>query len=260
MRPGGMRAATMKDDAPFRRREGSPPFVFGHRGVRGEAPENTMAAFGIAADAGADGIELDVRVCRSGELVVCHDPDLARVTRGRDRRRITDLDRAELARVDVGRGEPVPLLAEVLAWAESKKLRVNVEMKRDVPSRRAVVEAMARILEGPALPPIVVSSFDPWMLAHLSWRRPAVLFGYLFGSDQRFARTGILASMLHVGAVHPERTEVDAARCRAWRKRGRIVNVWTVNDANEARALARLGVDAIITDVPRRIGDVVRQC
>jgi glycerophosphoryl diester phosphodiesterase len=250
----------MKDDTPFRRAEGAPPYVFGHRGVRGEAPENTMAAFALAAASGADGIELDVRVCRSGELVVCHDPDLERVTRGKDRRRVADLDRTELARIDVGRGEPVPLLADVLAWAESKKLRVNVEMKRDVPSRRAVVDATARILEGSALPPIVVSSFDPWMLVHLSWRRPSALLGYLFASDQRFARSGIVASMLHVGAVHPERTEVDAARCRAWKKRRRIVNVWTVNDPNEARALARLGVDAIITDAPGRIGEVVRRC
>jgi glycerophosphoryl diester phosphodiesterase len=68
-----------------------------------------------------------------------------------------------------------------------------------------------------------------------------------------------MAAVLHVGAVHPERTEVDAARCRRWQERGRLVNVWTVNDGAEARALAALGVDAIITDVPRKIGDAVRR-
>lgn len=250
----------MNDDSSFRRPEGAPPYVFGHRGVRGEAPENTMAAFELAAESGADGVELDVRLCRTGELVVCHDADLARVTRGADRRNVADLDRDDLARVDVGRGERVPLLSEVLAWAESRRLRVNVEMKRDVPSRRAVVDATARILEGANLPPIVVSSFDPWMLLHLGWRKPAALLGYLFASEQRFARSGILGGVLHVGAVHPERTEVNGARVRAWRKRGRIVNVWTVNDAAEARALGALGVDAIITDAPRRIGEVVRRC
>jgi glycerophosphoryl diester phosphodiesterase len=56
----------MNDDAAFRRPAGAPPFIFGHRGVRGEAPENTMAAFELAAASGADGVELDVRVCRSG--------------------------------------------------------------------------------------------------------------------------------------------------------------------------------------------------
>jgi glycerophosphoryl diester phosphodiesterase len=66
--------------------------------------------------------------------------------------------------------------------------------------------------------------------------------------------------MLHVSAVHPERTEIDARRCHAWQKRGRLVMVWTVNEAAEARALSAMGVDGIITDVPRRIGQVVRQC
>ena len=66
--------------ASLRRRDGDPPFILGHRGVRGEAPENTMAAFALAAQSGANGVELDVRLCRSGEVVVCHDP-----MRGTDR-------------------------------------------------------------------------------------------------------------------------------------------------------------------------------
>jgi glycerophosphoryl diester phosphodiesterase len=219
-----------------------------------------MAAFDLAATSGADGIELDVRLCRSGELVVCHDADLARLTHGSDTRKIADLDCAELARVDVGGGQRVPLLADVLAWGESRRLRVNIEMKRDVPDRRAVVRETARVLERRPLPPVLVSSFDPWMLAYLSWRSPSVLLGYLFASDQKLTRSGWMAKALHVGAVHPERTEIDAKRCRAWRKRRLLINVWTVNDAAEARALSAMGVDAIITDAPRRIGDVVRQC
>jgi glycerophosphoryl diester phosphodiesterase len=250
----------MDDDASFRRPKGAPPYVFGHRGVRGEAPENTMAAFELAARAGADGVELDVRLCGSGELVVCHDADLTRLTAGRDTRKVADLDHHELARVDVGDGQGVPLLSEVLAWAEPRRLRVNVEMKRDVPNRRAVVHETARLLESGAFPPVIVSSFDPWMLAYLSWRRPSLLLGLLFASDHKLTRSGWPASVLHVSAVHPERTEIDAARLRAWQKRGRIVNVWTVNEAAEARALAQMGVDAIITDAPGRIGEVVRRC
>ena len=250
----------MDDDASFRRPKGAPPYVFGHRGVRRDAPENTMAAFELAAAAGADGIELDVRLCRSGELVVFHDADLTRLTDGRDTRKIVDLDRAELARVDVGRGQRVPLLGEVLAWAEGRRLRVNIEMKRDVPDRRAVVTETARLLEGAPLPPVIVSSFDPAMLAYLSWRRPSLLLGYLFASDQKLTRSGWAGRVMHVGAMHPERTEIDGPRFRAWQKRGRIVNVWTVNEAAEARALAAMGVDAIITDLPRHIGEVVRRC
>jgi glycerophosphoryl diester phosphodiesterase len=250
----------MIDDAIFRRPEGAPPYVFGHRGVRGEAPENTMAAFELAAKSGADGIELDVRLCRSGELVVFHDEDLGRVTHGNDTRRIADLDLVELIAVDIGRGEKVPLLRDVLAWAASLHLRVNVEMKRDVPNRRAVVMATAHLLEREPLPPVIVSSFDPWMLTFFGWRRPAVPVGHLFGIDQTITRSAFFPRLLSASAVHPERTLVDAAHVRAWKKRGYAINVWTVNDAAEARALAALGVDAIITDVPRRIGEAVRRC
>jgi glycerophosphoryl diester phosphodiesterase len=88
----------------FRRAPGAPPLVYGHRGVRGDAPENTMAAFSMAADAGAVGVELDVRSCQSGELVVCHDPTLERVSQGHDVRNVADLHYAELRQVSLGCG------------------------------------------------------------------------------------------------------------------------------------------------------------
>src|SRR6185436_14185576 len=101
------------------------PLILGHRGVRGTLPENTLAAFEAAAGEGADGIELDVRVCGTGELVVVHDPTLERVTGGRDRRAIAEIAHHELARVDVGAGQRVPTLTEVLAMARTRRLRVN---------------------------------------------------------------------------------------------------------------------------------------
>jgi glycerophosphoryl diester phosphodiesterase len=58
--------------------------------------------------------------------------------------------------------------------------------------------------------------------------------------------------------VHPECTLVDEGRYRKWRRRGKLVNVWTVNEVAEAQRLAGLGVDAITTDVPRVIADAVR--
>jgi glycerophosphoryl diester phosphodiesterase len=219
-----------------------------------------MVAFELAAMAGAQGVELDVRVCRSGELVVCHDPTLERVTGDRDRRAVADLDWAALSRVDVGDGQNIPLLDQVLRWARDRDMKVNVEMKRDVPDRRAVVRETARSLDraGARIADVIVSSFDPWMLAYLAWQIPAALRGYLFGAGQRVAKYGWAALPLRVEAVHPDRLLVDARRCRKWHRRGKLVNVWTVNDAEEARALSAIGVDAIVSDVPRAIVDAVR--
>jgi glycerophosphoryl diester phosphodiesterase len=219
-----------------------------------------MAAFELAAASGADGVELDVRLCRTGQLVVCHDPTLARFTGGQDQRKVADLDLGELARANVGGGSPVPPLAEVLDFALGRKLRVNVEMKRDVPSRRLVVRETARALAalGTQLGDVIVSSFDPWMIGYFAWLLPAAPRGCLFASDQRWLRSGWVAAPLRADAVHPERTLVDEGSYRKWRGRGKLVNVWTVNDVAEAQRLAGLGVDAIITDVPRVIADAVR--
>lgn len=219
-----------------------------------------MAAFELAAQSGADGVELDVRLCRTGELVVCHDATLTRLTAGRDERKIADLDRADLSRTDVGEGQPVPLLTTVLDFARDRKLKVNVEMKRDVPSRRLVVRETARVLTalGARVADVIVSSFDPVMIGYFAWLLPAAPRGCLFAADQRWLRSGWMAVPLGADAVHPEQTLVDEGRYRNWRSRGKLVNVWTVNDVAEARRLAGLGVDAIITNVPRAIADAVR--
>src|SRR5262245_56208956 len=113
---------------PWRRRPDGRLRIIGHRGVRGTVAENTMSAFAAAANQGADAVELDVRVCASGELVVAHDPSLARVTGGRDERAIASLPHQELCKVDVGGGERPPLLREVLAFARDRRLGVNIEM------------------------------------------------------------------------------------------------------------------------------------
>jgi glycerophosphoryl diester phosphodiesterase len=218
-----------------------------------------MAAFELAGRAGADGVELDVRLSRSGDLVVCHVPTLERATRGRDVRAVADLDTAELGKVDVGDGQGVPRLRDVLAWAEGLGRAVNVEMKRDVPSRRQVVDAAARLLrERPGRPEVIVSSFDPWMLAYLGLILPAAPRGFLIDPEHAYLSTGWPATLLRATAVHPERTLCRPERVAKWRARGMLVNVWTVNEPSEARALSALGVDALITDKPDTILAAVR--
>lgn len=219
------------------------PLVLGHRGVRGPLAENTMAAFQRALDEGADGVELDVRLSSDGEVVVLHDPDLARVTAGRDGRRAHTRTAAELARTDVGEGQGVPRLGEVLDLVLSRGKLVNVELKRDVPSRTAAVRALAKVLPR-GEPRVLVSSFDPAML-HL-WKvlRPDIPTGQLFHAGQTHLRPWTLVRLFAVDALHPEHVLVDAT------KRPRPLHVWTVNDAEIARRLDRWGVNAIITDRP----------
>src|SRR4051812_41502440 len=87
------------------RKPGALPLVLGHRGARHAAPENTHAAFELARREGAAGVELDVRLVKTGQIVVLHDPTLGRVTGNTDRRAAEQLTWAEAQRADVGKGE-----------------------------------------------------------------------------------------------------------------------------------------------------------
>jgi glycerophosphoryl diester phosphodiesterase len=107
-----------------------------HRGAQGYAPENTLSAFRLAHELGADLVELDAHPTRDGELVVIHDDTLERTTDGRGW--VVDRTWAEISRLDAGAwfdegqfaGERVPHLAEVLDWAKGARMRLAIELKQ----------------------------------------------------------------------------------------------------------------------------------
>ncbi len=231
-----------------------PPLLIGHRGLNTVAPENTLAAIDAASDRGAAGVEIDVRTCKSGQLVVFHDAGLGRMTGGRDTRTIASLDLHELQAVDLG-GDTIPTLRQVIARCCERRLFLNVEMKRDVPRRGLVVMLTARALRAHDPDhPVVVSSFDPAMLLAFRQLAPGVPTALLIAPKQRW--TGGLARPLSVAAVHPERSLVRAEDVARHHQRGRRVMTWTVNDVDEAERLLAAGVDGIISDDPERMAPV----
>lgn len=237
-------------------RSGERPLVIGHRGERRVGPENSMAAFERARREGADGIELDVRLARTGEVVVLHDEDVARVTSGADTRRADAMSLAEIRSVDLGRGERIPLLSDVLELARSLDVFVNVELKRDVPDRTALVRTVAREFGRQPRAEIVFSSFDPIMLAGLAVLAPRVPRALLIHrSSYHHAMLRAQPLSLRTG-LHIEhvllRDELFFPG-KAFIARQRFVNTWTVNSGRDAIRLAALGVSGIITDDPARI-------
>jgi len=234
--------------------------LVGHRGGRGAGwpPENTLAAFARAHEEGAVAVELDVRPTRDGRVVVFHDATLERMTGGLDRRRVADMTRADLVRVRLTSppsagpvGELVPELDEVLDWAHGRTA-VNVEVKRDVPDRVGFARSVARVLERHPGVEVLLSSFDPALLAALAALAPRVPRAWLAHEGQRrwepvWSRA---VSRAPIFAVHIERTLANPATLESLRASGKRVGVWTVNDAGEARDLALLGVDWLITDGP----------
>src|SRR3989344_9380836 len=98
----------------------------GHRGACGYAPENTLKSFQRAIDLGVDAIELDVQLCKSGELIVMHDNTVDRTTDGSGF--IKKLKLKDLKKLDAGEGERIPTLEEVLNLVD-RRVKVNIELK-----------------------------------------------------------------------------------------------------------------------------------
>ena len=231
------------------------PVVVGHRGGRGPGwpPENTLAAFERARAEGAQAVETDVRLCATGEAVLFHDPDLARMTGG-DRRLVAHVPAGELRGVKLTGGDDgIPTLAELVAWANEHGMGLNVEVKHDVPDRIALARAVARDVAR-ARVPLVISSFDPLTLAAVALFTPRTLRALLTDVAPRYAPLLHALTRPNVSwALHVHRKQAAAPAIARWKQRGLAVGVWTVNDALEARELARAGADLLITDAPARI-------
>jgi glycerophosphoryl diester phosphodiesterase len=238
----------------FRFRRGQRPLIYGHRGAKAHATENTMASFQRAVDDGADGIELDVRTSSDGVVVVMHDPDLRRLTSGRDTRLCARLLGKELQEIELDDNQRAPTLADVLDWAVPLDVLVNIELKHDTHDMPALARGVMHLLRGRSRVArrVMFSSFEPKLLGLVAVLVPDVPRAFLVHNGQRLAKTPLgpaIARTLGSSMLNPERTMCSPERVAVW-KRDLLLNVWTVNHPGEAADLAALGVDGLITDDP----------
>lgn len=231
--------------------------ILGHRGASGSKPENTLEAFRAAAEQGADGIELDVQRCATGELVVCHDERLERLAGVP-----LDVRRTPwtlLKSLDVGSSlgfaeARMPLLAEVFEALPAQML-VNIELKCDTLDDGGLSAEVARWVSGEGLSDrVVLSSFNPVCLIRAAAVSPGLRRGFLLDPDRPFFWQGWMATpLLSTYSVHPYFKMCTPTRVEAWKRLGFRIFTWTVNAPEEARRLWEMGVDACITDRPREL-------
>lgn len=204
------------------------PRVIAHRGARAIEPENTIRAFQRAEEAGADAIELDLRVSADGALVVVHDPEVNGVPVATQRRAELDLC----------------TFAEVLA---ATTVPLQVELK--VPETVALVADHAAEIADRA----VVSSFDPAIVAAIpaGLRRALIMPDAPADALVRAAAVGATTLCLGFAGLTGELV----AECHA---AGVSVDAWPVNDAETLRRAIELGVDEITTDHVHVIDDWLR--
>jgi len=238
--------------------------VYAHRGANRVAPENTLPAFAEAIAQGAHGIELDVQCSKDGVLVVMHNFTVEKTTNGHGR--VGDLTAAQLGKLDAGShfnakfaNVGVPALEEVLALTAGK-LMLNIEIKSFDGMGGHEVEPLVDLIEqGNLYEQVIVSSFNPVTLIKMRHVAPRVLLGLLYSDEElpAFLREIWLSSILRPEAFHPEHLLIDDEYMVWANAIPAAVNTWTVNEVEEARRLAALGVDVIITDVPDTILDAL---
>lgn len=243
------------------------PLVVGHRGSSGTAPENTLASFRQAIEAGADMVELDVRLTKDFFLVVLHDRDVRRTTNGSGK--IWNLTLEELRRLDAGSwfgpefaGERIPTLRQVMELLPPNVL-LNMEVKTDGdPRRRIALEeaCILAVLEKKFEPRVLISSFDHKFLRRLHLLYPSIPTGALYFRVRDAAKkpSGI-ARRIGAGVFICSRTQMHQRFANDAKANKIMTACYVVNTPAQLDTMIDLGVDAVVTDSPKRIVQVLKK-
>lgn len=224
--------------------------VFAHRGASGHAPENTFAAFDLARDLGADGLETDVRLTRDGVLILLHDSTLDRTTDGVGR--VGRKTWADIERLDAGRWFGPEFMGERVARLDTfldryaGVFRICLEVKT-----RAAVGPLVRLVEHHGLaacPDVEVTSFSWPVVERLRQALPGLAVGQLthlcfLPLIDRTARTGVRHIWPRASALTPGRV----ARAHAL---GMEVRAWEVRDRSLLGRAIEAGADGVVLDYP----------
>lgn len=229
--------------------------VWAHRGASAYAPENTLAAFRMAMDMGADGLELDVHLSSDGKLMVIHDETVDRTSNGSGR--VVDMTCQELKKLDFSNGMQdyegarIPTLQEVFGLIKNSRLTVNIEVKCDVVYYPGIWDKLICLEREMGMQGrVLYSSFNHYVLQKIRELDPDAEIGLLYGNAM--VDPWVYANYLKANAIHPH--YLAALQCPGLMEgcaaNGVMVNPWTVNKPEDVQALFHKGVNAVITNHP----------
>jgi glycerophosphoryl diester phosphodiesterase len=228
--------------------------IWAHRGARRDAPENTLPAFELAVDQGADGVEFDVQLSADGTVVVIHDETVDRTTNGSGP--VAGLTVSQLQALDASagfagyKGVQIPTLAQALDLLAPTSLKVNIELKNAEEAYPGLEERVLAAVTGYGLADrVVISSFNHYSLKKLQTLGATSQLCMLY-TDPLY-KPWRYAARLGLGAIHPPaRFVLGHSWVRKAQAAGLAVRPWVVNaDRKLARAF-RWGLDGVFTDVP----------
>jgi glycerophosphoryl diester phosphodiesterase len=217
-----------------------------HRGSAHQAPENSLLSFEHAISEGADAIELDVRRCKTGEVVVLHDASLKRMT-GSSMRVSAHSLQAIQEHAFLGYSDHfIPTLERVFEQF-GQQIMFNVEIKESSMKCGPIVAAVIELIDKFNLSETAwVSSFNPFVIRAAANLAPHIRLGFLY-DKVRYTPT-MLTEYYNVSAWHPHHSLITEAYVEVAQKRQKEIYAWTVNEVSEIERLKSLGISGIISD------------
>lgn len=209
--------------------------IYAHRGASKDHPEHTKAAYLAAVAQGADGFECDVRLTKDGVPVLWHDAD-----------EVASTNFSDLARIN----PEVMTLDEFLDIAITHKKGVAIETKHPVPTGNAVEDAVIDALKKHRAAEkidICIMSFSLLAVSYLK-RKSNFKVVQLVGDEHFWIKPRIATPHIFAPSINKIREHPDFVE--KMHKKGKTVNVWTVDDPEDQRLCERIGVDIMITNTP----------
>ena len=233
------------------------PLVISHRGDSRNAPENTLASFKSALEMGSDGIELDVQLTKDGQLVVIHDERVDRTTDGIGF--VKDFTLKELKRLDAGikfdkkfAGERIPSLYEVFELIGHKNFIVNIEIKSGIVLYPGIEEKLIKAIEDYDFEDrVVISSFNHYSLRDVKRMAPELKIGLLYQCG--LVEPWHMAIRMKAYSLHPFYFNIIPELVEGCKKNNIKLFPWTVDRKEDMEMMIKAGVDAIITDDPQTL-------
>jgi glycerophosphoryl diester phosphodiesterase len=243
---------------------GGRTWVIAHRGFSGRAPENTVAAIREAIEIGADMAEIDVTLTADNRVVVIHDETLQRTTNGSGN--VAEHDFDEIRSLDAGSwfapqfaGEKVPTLGEVLDLVKGQIL-LNVEIKSEAVDRGISDKVAAAIKERGMTDQVIVSSFSPTALEQMHAVAPEIRTAVLYNKELQRGQDPVeIVRGLGASAFNIRGSRLKAKMLRSCREQGIPVAVYTVDKPRKMKRWVKKGIDAIFTNHPDRLLEVLEK-
>ncbi len=228
--------------------------IIAHRGASGYAPENTMEAFKLAIEMGADAIETDVHLTKDGEVVIIHDEKVDRTTNGIGY--VKDYDYATLETLNANNHMEqyetckIPKLADLLALIKETGTLLNIELKTDFfPYPGIEQKVLELVKEYKVEKQIIYSSFNHYSVMKMKELDPNVKIGLLY--MEGLYQPWHYAMQLQADALHPFYPNCAFPDYIQECHKNKIqVNAWTVNKREDMKRLIENKVDGLITNYP----------